>query len=125
MISPTCSKPKLTEIIYPASIGEEEEVMLAAIEAGAEDVEKDGETFIIYTTREELGDVAAALDETWAGIDAKSTRLIWRPQNNVPVEGDAADTLMKLLDTLDELDDVQNVYDNSELSEAEMERLAG
>ena len=42
----------------------------------------------------------------------------------MPVEGQAADTLMKLLDTLDELDDVQNVYDNSELSDEEMERLA-
>lgn len=113
------------EIIYPASIGDEEEVMLAAIEAGAEDVEKDGDTFIIYTAREELNDVAAALDEAWPDIEAQSTKLIWRPQNTVPVEGEAADTLMKLLDALDELDDVQNVYDNSELSEAEMERLAG
>ncbi len=113
------------EIIYPEAIGEEDDVMMAAIEAGAEDVEKDGETFIVYTAREELNDVAAALDETWKDIEAKSTRLIWRPQNTVPVEGAAADTLMKLLDTLDELDDVQNVYDNSELSDAEMERLAG
>ena len=42
----------------------------------------------------------------------------------MPIEGDPASTLMKLLDVLDELDDVQNVYDNSEMTEAEMERLA-
>ncbi|MEL6569884.1 MAG: YebC/PmpR family DNA-binding transcriptional regulator [Pseudomonadota bacterium] len=112
------------EIIYPAEIGEEDDVMMAAIEAGAEDVEKDGETYIIYTAREELNDVAGALDETWKDVDATSTKLIWKPQNTVPVEGQAAETLMKLLDVLDELDDVQNVYDNSELSDEEAERLA-
>ena len=112
------------EIIYPAEIGDEETVMEAAIESGAEDVEQDGDTFIIYTAREDLQDVAGGLDETWKEIEAKSTKLIWKPQNTVPVEGDAADTLMKLLDVLDELDDVQNVYDNSELSDEEMERLA-
>ncbi len=112
------------EIIYPAEIGDEDEVMMAAIEAGAEDVQKEEETFVIYTAREDLNEVAAALDETWTEVEAKSTKLVWRPQNTVPVEGDHADTLMKLLDALDELDDVQNVYDNSELSDAEMERLA-
>ena len=112
------------EIIYPDTIGEEDDVMMAAIEAGAEDVEKDGETFIIYTAREELNEVAGALDEMWKDVEATSTKLIWKPQNTVPVEGQPAETLMKLLDVLDELDDVQNVYDNSELSDEEAERLA-
>jgi len=112
------------EIVYPDTIGEEDDVMMAAIEAGAEDVEKDGETFIIYTAREELNEVAGALDEVWKEIEATSTKLIWKPQNTVPVEGQPAETLMKLLDVLDELDDVQNVYDNSELSDEEAERLA-
>lgn len=113
------------EIVYPAEIGEEDAVMEAAIEAGAEDVQNEGDNYIIHTAREDLQDVASALDETFTEIEAKSTKLVWRPQNNVPIEGDPADTLMKLLDTLDELDDVQSVYDNSELSDAEMERLAG
>ena len=43
----------------------------------------------------------------------------------MPIEGDAAETLMKLLDVLDDLDDVSNVYDNSELSDEEAARLAG
>ena len=43
----------------------------------------------------------------------------------MPLAGDAAETLMKLLDVLDELDDVSNVYDNSELSDEEVARLAG
>lgn len=112
------------EIVYPAEAGDEEAVMEAAIEAGASDVETDGGVHIVYTSREDLMDVAAALETAFPDIEAKSTKLIWKPQNTVPVEGGAAETLIKLLDTLDELDDVQSVYDNSELSEAEMERLA-
>ena len=69
-------------------------------------------------------DVASGLEGKFGEVEPKSTKLIWKPQNNVPVEGDAADTLMKLLDVLDDLDDVQNVYDNSELSAAEVERLS-
>lgn len=112
------------EIVYAAEIGDEETVMDAAIEAGAEDVASEGDVHIIYTGREDLGDVATALEATFKDIEARSTKLIWKPQNMVPIEGGPAETLMKLLDVLDELDDVQNVYDNSDLSEAEMERLA-
>ena len=112
------------EIIYPAEVGEEDDVMMVVLEAGATDMEVDGETYVIYTEREGLNEVAGALDEAWPDVEATSTKLIWKPQNTVPVEGQAADTLMKLLHTLDELDDVQNVYDNSELSDEEMERLA-
>jgi len=112
------------EIVYPTEIGDEEAVMDAAIEAGAEDVASEGEVHIIYTAREDLMDVASNLETAFPDLEAKSTKLIWKPQNMVPIEGDPAGTLMKLLDILDELDDVQNVYDNSELSEAEMERLA-
>lgn len=113
------------EIVYPLDAGDEMAVMEAAIEAGAADVESDTDGHYIYTEREALMDVAGQLDHAFKEIEAKSTKLIWKPQNTVPVEGEAADTLMKLLDVLDDLDDVQNVYDNSELSDAEVERLAG
>ncbi len=111
------------ELQFPAEAGDEETVMDAAIEAGATDVESDEDGHFIYTEREELMSVAGALEGQFGEIEAKSTRLIWKPVNTVPVEGEAADKLMKLLDLLDELDDVANVYDNSELSEAEIDRL--
>ncbi len=113
------------EIEYAPEAGDEMTVMEAAIEAGATDVETDESGHFIYTAREALMDVASALEGHFGEeVEAKSTKLIWKPSNTVPVEGDQADTLMRLLDILDELDDVQNVYDNSELSEAEMARLA-
>ena len=117
---------QIGEIEYEAGVGTEDEVMEAAILAGAMDVESDAESHFIYTEREELQTVADALAEHFgADVEAKSTKLIWKPQNTIPVEGDTADTLMKLLDVLDELDDVQNVYDNSELSDEEAARLGG
>ncbi|MEO1029169.1 MAG: YebC/PmpR family DNA-binding transcriptional regulator [Pseudomonadota bacterium] len=114
------------QIVYPAEVGDEDTVMEAAIEAGADDVETNEEVHIIYTARESMMDVASALEEVFGDeIEAKSTALVWKPQNTVPIEGGPAETLMKLLDVLDDLDDVQNVYDNSEISADEMERLAG
>ena len=77
------------------------------------------------TDGEDLSDVASALEGQFGEIEAKSTKLIWKPQNTVPVVGDDAEKLMRLLDVLDDLDDVANIYDNSELSEEEIERLAG
>lgn len=113
------------EIVFNPDAGTMETMMEAAIEAGAEDVESDADGHYIYTGREDLQAVADALAAHFGEeIEAKSTKLIWKPQNTVPIEGDPASTLMKLLDVLDELDDVQNVYDNSELSDEEMERLA-
>ncbi|MEL6325170.1 MAG: YebC/PmpR family DNA-binding transcriptional regulator [Pseudomonadota bacterium] len=113
------------EIEYAADVASADDMMEAAIEAGAEDVESADGAHFIYTAREDLQTVADALAAHFGEeIEAKSTKLIWKPQNTVPVEGDQADTLMKLLDVLDDLDDVQNVYDNSELSEAEIARLA-
>ncbi len=112
------------EIVYPREIGDEDLVMEAAIEAGAEDVVTDETAFTIYTARDDFAEVAAALDARFPDHEAKSTKLVWRPQTTVPVEGETAEKLVKLLDALDELDDVQSVYDNSELSAEDLARLA-
>lgn len=111
------------EIEYAPEVGDEEAVLEAAIEAGAMDVVSDEQGHFIYTEREALMDVAGALEGKFGENEPKSVKLIWRPNNTVPIAGDDADTLMKLLDLLDELDDVQNVYDNSELSAEEIARL--
>ncbi len=112
------------EIQFAVEAGDEEAVMDAAIEAGASDVVSDADGHFIYTEREEMMDVAAALEGRFGELEATSTKLIWKPTNTVPIAGEDADKLMRLLDLLDELDDVQNVYDNSEISPEEMARLA-
>jgi YebC/PmpR family DNA-binding regulatory protein len=112
------------EIVYPREAGSDDAIMEAAIDAGASDVESDADGHCIYTARSDLAEVAAAL-EGRIKTPATSTTLIWKPLNTVPVEGENADALMKMLEELDDCDDVQNVYGNYEISDAEMARLAG
>jgi YebC/PmpR family DNA-binding regulatory protein len=123
---------RLGQIVYPIGAGSADEVMEAAIEAGAEDVESDplddgdGEerpTHTIYAAFEDLGSVAEALEAKLG--PALSTTVIWRPKSLTPVSGDAAASLLKLLDALDEDEDVQNVFGNYEISDEDMARLAG
>jgi YebC/PmpR family DNA-binding regulatory protein len=114
---------RVGQITYPRSAGSEDAVMEAAIEAGAEDVESDGEEHTIYTAFENLNEVVEALTASLG--DPKSTAIVWRPKSDVPVSGDGAASLMKLIDALDDDDDVQNVFANYDISEDELARLAG
>ncbi len=110
-------------IDYPASAAGEDAMLEAAIDAGASDVETSPESHRIYTAADELAGVASALEQKFG--EAASVALVWKPQNVIAVDGDAATTLMKLLGALDDSDDVQNVYANYDMSAEEMERLAG
>lgn len=113
---------RMGQIIYPASAGSEDAVMEASIEAGADDVESDEEGHTIYTAFEALNEVVEALTGTLG--DPKSTAIIWRPKSETPVTGDAAASVMKLIDALDDDDDVQNVYANFEVDDAVMAKLS-
>ena len=114
---------RVGQIVYPAEAGSEEKVMEAAIEAGADDVESDEDGHTIYTAFEQLSEVAAALEATLG--EASSTRIAWRPKVLTPLSGDAAATLMKLIETLEDDDDVQNVYSNADIPAEDLEKLAG
>jgi YebC/PmpR family DNA-binding regulatory protein len=113
---------RVGEIVYPASAGDADKVMEAAIEAGAEDVETDENGHVILCTFEDLGDVSKAL-ETVLG-EAESVKAIWKPQNTVPVDEDRAQSILKLVGTLEDDDDVQNVYVNFEVDEATLAKLS-
>jgi YebC/PmpR family DNA-binding regulatory protein len=123
---------RVGRISYPAETGSEDAVMEAAIEAGAEDVESDlvkpdiyedapGHT--IYTAFEDLGAVVEALVPVLG--EPKSTAIIWRPKALTPVSGDTAASVMRLIEALDDEDDVQNVYANFDISDEDLQRLAG
>lgn len=89
-----------------------EDAMMAALEAGAEDVTEEDEGSVIYTAASDLMKVRAALAD--AGLTITSAELQYAPNNYVPVEGEAAEKLEKLLGAIDDLDDVTNVYTNAE-----------
>ena len=114
---------QLGEVRYPAAVADEEAMLEAAIEAGADDVISDDDAHVIYCARESLSDVAGALEERFDAPEAAA--IVWRPQNTIDIDGDKAATLLKLLSALEESDDVQNVFANFEISDEEMERLAG
>ena len=89
-----------------------EDALMAALEAGAEDATEEGEGIVIYTASADLMKVKKALDE--AGMTVTSAELQYVPNNYVPVEGETAEKLEKILAAVDELDDVVNVYTNAE-----------
>ena len=108
-------------IEYGASAGDGDKVLEAAIEAGADDVQSDDEGHEIWTSIDSLHEVAKALEPLLG--EAESTKLGWKPSNEVEVRGDDAATLMKLIDTLDEDDDVQTVWGNYTVPDEELEKL--
>ena len=112
------------QIVFPIEAGDEDTVMEAAIEAGAEDVESDEDAHIIYTAREDLMEVASNLEGKFGEVEASSTALIWKPQNLVPCDEETAGKVLKLVEALEDLDDVQNVYGNYEIPDEIIENLA-
>ncbi|MCT2560023.1 YebC/PmpR family DNA-binding transcriptional regulator [Tsuneonella sp. YG55] len=110
-------------IEYPASAGDEEKVLEAAIEAGADDVESTEDGHTIWTDMEALHEVAGALEKTLG--EAESVKLAWKPNITVEVDEGNAGTLLKLVDALDDDDDVQTVWGNYEVSDEILEKIGG
>ncbi len=103
------------EVVYPASIGDADTVMMAAIEAGAEDVQSDEENHVIICADTDLNEVSNALEEALG--ESESTKLIWQPTTTTELDLDGAQKLMKLIDALEEDDDVQTVTGNFDIPE--------
>lgn len=100
---------------------DEDEVMMVALDAGAEDFIVEKETFDIYTDYAELHSVMKKLEES--GFKIEKAELTWEPKNMVNAD-EVAGKLLKLLDHLEDLDDVQKVYANFEISDEVMESLS-
>lgn len=109
------------EITYSVGVGDGDTVMMAAIEAGAEDVESgdDGHTIICADT--DLNEVATALEAELG--ESVSTKLIWKPTISTEMDLDGMQKLMKLVDALEDDDDVQRVTVNFEASDEVLEQL--
>jgi YebC/PmpR family DNA-binding regulatory protein len=115
----------LGEIRYPASVDGKDlaadAVFEAALEAGAQDVVSSEDGHEVYCEPGDLHAVADGLEQKLG--EPVSVKLVWKPQNNIPVDEDAAATLLRLLDALDESDDVQTVSSNFEIADDILERL--
>jgi YebC/PmpR family DNA-binding regulatory protein len=113
---------RVGEIVYPAGAGDAEKVMDAAIEAGADDVQSDEDGHTILCAFENIGDVSKALEAALG--EAESVKTIWKPQNNIPVDEDRAQSILRLVSVLEDDDDVQNVYANFEVDDETLAKLS-
>lgn len=107
-------------IVVDAEGVDEDDLMMTALDCGAEDILNDGDVFEIYTDPTALGSVRENLEKqgTLKILSADVDRI---PNNMVKPDADAQAKVLKLLDMLEDNDDVQNVYHNAELDEEEEE----
>ena len=109
------------EVTYPAEVGDEDTVMMAAIEAGAEDVESSEDGHLIYCADTDLHGVSNALEAELG--ESESTKLVWKPTTTTELDLDGMQKLMRLIDALEDDDDIQRVTANFEASDEVMEQL--
>ena len=108
-------------VVYPAKSASADAIFEVALEAGADNVESDAEAHEITCAPADFAGVRDALEAKFG--PAREAKLQWRPINTVPVEGDAADSLLKLIEVLEDNDDVQLVSANFEMSEDTLAKL--
>ena len=109
------------QVLYPLEVGDEDMVMMAALEAGAEDVETTEDGHAIFCADTDLNEVSNALEALLG--ESESAKLIWKPQTTTELDLEGMEKLMKLIDTLEDDDDVQRVTDNFEVSDEVMAAL--
>ena len=110
-------------IEYPGSVGSEDAVMEAAIEAGADDVISGEDGHEVVTTLESFAEVAKAMEAKFG--EPRKSKLVWKPQNTITVDDEAGEKILKLIGNLEDNDDVQNVYANFEISDALVKKMGG
>ena len=106
---------RVGEVSYPASVGSADDVMMAALDAGADDVDSDEDGHWIYCSVEALNAVSDALEKALG--ESTESKLIWKPQSLTEVDLDTATKLVRLIDMLEEDDDVQTVTHNFDIPE--------
>ena len=106
------------QILFSAAVGDEDTVMMAALEAGAEDVETSEEGHAIFCADTDLNEVSNVLEATLG--ESESTKLIWKPQTTTELDLEGMEKLMKLIETLEDDDDIQRVTVNFEVSDEVM-----
>ncbi len=105
---------------YALAVGDEDTVMMAALEGGADDVAASGDQWEITCDPSDLPTVRAELES--AGVTIESADVTYLPSTSVPVDESTAPRVLRLVDALEDLDDVQEVYANFDIPD---EVLAG
>jgi YebC/PmpR family DNA-binding regulatory protein len=113
---------RLGVVRYPAGAASADDMLEAAIEAGAENVESDAEAHEVACAPDDFFAVRDALEARFGAPE--TAKLEWRPSTTVTLDEARAASLLKLLDALEDSDDVQNVYANFDIPDAVMAHLS-
>ncbi|GGO21429.1 putative transcriptional regulatory protein [Microbispora rosea subsp. aerata] len=108
-------------VIVPKGSLTEDDVLMAVLDAGAEEVNDLGDNFEVVCEASDLIPVRKALQD--AGIDYESAEMSFIPTLNVPLDEEGARKVFKLIDALEDSDDVQNVWANFDVSDEVMEKV--
>ena len=114
---------KKGDIVIPKSAAKEDELMAIVLDAGAEDLKDDGENWEVLTDPSSYEDVLEAVKK--AGMQPVSSSVAMIPQNYIKLEGQAANTMIRLMEALEEHDDVQSVHSNFDIDQKLLEEVAG
>lgn len=109
------------EIAIPAEGIDYDKLFEIAAEAGADEINQDGDMYIVITEPSDMVVVRQAIQD--AGFDYESAESVLVPNNTVELDADAARKVLRLIDNLDDLDDVQNIYANWTASDEVMKQL--
>ena len=113
---------RLGVVEFDAKAASADDMMEAAIEAGAEDVVSSEHGHEVVCAADSLAEVQKALEARFG--EPRKAGLVWRPQNTVAVDDETGEKLLRLMETLEDNDDVQNVVANFELSEALVAKMS-
>lgn len=109
-------------ILVKASADKFDDIELAAIDAGAEDIQRGDDSVEVYTAPNELHTVKKSLEE--AGFEIESSEITFEPENTIAIEDeDKARKVLKFMDALEEDEDVSNVYSNFDIPDEVMEKI--
>jgi YebC/PmpR family DNA-binding regulatory protein len=114
---------KKGDIVVPKAAAKEDDLLNIVLEGGGEDLRDDGESWEVVTDPSAYEAVLEAIKK--AGINPAHAEVAFIPQNYIKLEGQSANTMLRLLEALDDHDDVQHVYSNFDMDQAQMEQVAG
>jgi YebC/PmpR family DNA-binding regulatory protein len=108
-------------IVFDRKVADEDAMLEAAIEAGADDVASGPEEHEVVTSVAALSDAQKALEARFG--EPRKASIVWRPQNTIAVDDEAGEKILRLIGALEDNDDVQTVTANFEVSEALLEKM--
>jgi YebC/PmpR family DNA-binding regulatory protein len=113
---------KKGDIVVPKATAKEDDLMAIVLDAGADDLRDDGDNWEVLTDPSAYEAVLEAVKK--AGIEPASSSVAMIPQNYIKLEGQAATTMIRLMEALEEHDDVQNVHSNFDIDQKLLEEVA-